>query len=128
MSLIEKFVGRWERDHAELELDDIQATVLRERPEPYYGTHVILHFDDRGAGREFLRRITPHVRSAAEWWQGEVPWIGIGLSHAGLQRLGGAPEFAGQLPGQFPRRHGRACRAAGRRGAQCPRPVGARLP
>ena len=39
-----------------VDLDDIQATVLRYRPEPYYGTHVMLHVDDARAGREFLRR------------------------------------------------------------------------
>ena len=32
-----------QRGTATLELDDIQATVLRDRPEPYYGTHVLLH-------------------------------------------------------------------------------------
>ena len=26
-----------------LDLDDIQALVLRDRPEPYYGTHGLLH-------------------------------------------------------------------------------------
>jgi hypothetical protein len=32
-----------QRGTATLELDDIQATVLRDRPEPYHGTHVLLH-------------------------------------------------------------------------------------
>ena len=35
-----------------LELDDIQATALRYRPEPYYGTHIMLHVDEAQAGRE----------------------------------------------------------------------------
>lgn len=56
-----------------LELDDIQATVLRYRPEPYYGTHVLLRVDDAQAGRDLLRGLIPHVDSAAEWWKAGRP-------------------------------------------------------
>ncbi len=49
-----------------MELDDIQATVLRYRPEPYYSTHATLHVDDAQAGREFVRRLSPDVESAAD--------------------------------------------------------------
>ena len=51
-----------------LDLHEIQATVLRPRPAPYFGTHVLLRVDDAQAGRAFLRRLTPHVDSAAGWW------------------------------------------------------------
>ena len=61
--------GRLRRGAVTVELDDIQAAVLRYRPEPYYGTHILGHFDDAHAGRELLRRLAPHIRSAAEWWQ-----------------------------------------------------------
>ena len=37
-----------------LDLHEIQATVLRQRPAPYFGTHVLLRIDDAQAGREFL--------------------------------------------------------------------------
>ena len=53
-----------------LELNEIQATVLRHRPAPYFGTHVLLRIDDARAGRELLRRLLPHVDSAANWWSG----------------------------------------------------------
>ena len=33
----------------------------------------MLHVDDARAGREFLRRLTPHVDSAADWWQADEP-------------------------------------------------------
>ena len=49
-----------------LDLHEIQATVLRPRPAPYFGTHVLLRIDDAQAGRELLRRLTPHVDSADE--------------------------------------------------------------
>ena len=32
-----------QRGTATLELDEIKATVLRNRPEPYYGMYVLLH-------------------------------------------------------------------------------------
>jgi deferrochelatase/peroxidase EfeB len=65
MTLIDRLGADLPRAPVTVELDDIQATVLRYRPEPYYGTHVMLHLEDAQAGREFLRRLTPHVDSAA---------------------------------------------------------------
>ena len=56
MSLIDRLGGDLPRGPVTVELDDIQATVLRYRPEPYYGTHVMLHVDDARAGRELLRQ------------------------------------------------------------------------
>ena len=58
-----------------LELHEIQATVLRPRPAPYFGTHVLLRVDDAQAGREFLRRLTPHIASAANWWNAANTWL-----------------------------------------------------
>ena len=53
------------RQHAPtLDLHEIQATILRPRPAPYFGTHVLLRVDDAQAGRAFLRRLTPHIDSA----------------------------------------------------------------
>src|SRR4029079_8810264 len=80
--------GDLPRSPVTVELDDIQATVLRYRPEPYYGTHVILHVDDVQAGREFVRRLTPVVDSAAQWWQASEAWTSIAISYTGLVALG----------------------------------------
>ena len=44
MRLVDR-LGELPRSPVTIELDDIQATVLRYRPEPYYGTHVMLHVD-----------------------------------------------------------------------------------
>ena len=65
MTLIDRLGAGLPRAPVTVELDDIQATVLRYRPEPYYGTHGMLHVDDAQAGRDFVRRLTPHVDSAA---------------------------------------------------------------
>jgi len=109
MTLIDRVDGNLPRGRVTVELDDIQATVLRYRPEPYYGTHVMLHVDDARAGREFLRRLTPHVASAADWWQAGEPWIAVAITYSGLVALG-VPEGSLQsFPEAF--RVGMAARA-----------------
>src|ERR1041385_4984050 len=66
-----------------LDLHEIQATVLRPRPAPYFGTHVLLRINDAQSGRELFRRLTPHVDSAAGWWSAKTPWLSVGISYAG---------------------------------------------
>ena len=83
--------------------------MLRYRPEPYYGTHVMLHVDDARAGREFLRRLTPHVDSAADWWQAGEPWIAVAITYSGLVALGVPEDSLQSFPEAF--RVGMAARA-----------------
>jgi Dyp-type peroxidase family len=92
-----------------IELNDIQATVLRHRPEPYFGTHVFLHIADAHAGRELLRRLAPHVGSAANWWSAADPWIAVAISYAGLVALGVPNDSLRSFPEAF--RMGMAARA-----------------
>lgn len=92
-----------------LELNEIQATVLRPRPAPYFGTHALLHIDDAQAGRAFLRRLTPHVDSAAAWWTAQTPWLAIGISYTGLRALGLPEDSLQSFPEAF--REGMAARA-----------------
>ena len=109
MTLIDRLGGNLPRGPVTVELDDIQATVLRYRPEPYYGTHVMLHVEDARAGRELLRRLTPHVDSAADWWQAGEPWIAVAISYAGLVALGVPEDSLQSFPEAF--RVGMAARA-----------------
>jgi len=92
-----------------LDLNEIQATVLRHRPAPYFGTHVLLGIDDAGAGREVLRRLIPHVDSAANWWSAADPWLSVGISYAGLEALGVPRPSLESFPEAF--RVGMAARA-----------------
>src|ERR1043165_3495929 len=92
-----------------LDLHEIQATVLRQRPAPYFGTHVSLRIDDARAGRELLRRLTPHVDSAADWWKAANAWLAVGISYAGLEALGLPQESLQSFPEAF--RVGMAARA-----------------
>jgi Dyp-type peroxidase family len=131
MTLIDRLGGNVPRGLVVLELDDIQATVLRYRPEPYFGTHVMLHVDDARVGRAFLARLAPHVASAAEWWQTDESWIGVAITYAGLMALRLPDESLRSFPEAF--RVGMAGRAAqlrddGENGpAQWERPFGAGL-
>jgi Dyp-type peroxidase family len=109
MTLIDRVSGNLPRARVTVELDDIQATVLRYRPEPYYGTHVMLHVDDARAGRDLLRRLTPHVDSAAEWWQAGEPWIAVAITYSGLVALDVPEDSLQSFPEAF--RVGMAARA-----------------
>jgi Dyp-type peroxidase family len=92
-----------------IDLHETQATVLRQRPAPYFGTHVLLRVEDAQAGRAFLRRLTPHIDSAADWWTANNPWLAVGISFAGLEALGLPQESLQSFPEAF--RAGMAARA-----------------
>jgi deferrochelatase/peroxidase EfeB len=92
-----------------LDLQEIQATVLRPRPAPYFGTHVLLRVDDAESGRKLLRRLTPHVDSAASWWKATNAWLSIAISYAGLEALGVPQSSLQSFPDTF--RVGMAARA-----------------
>jgi Dyp-type peroxidase family len=110
MSLIGRVGGDLRRGRVTLELEDIQATVLRYRPEPYYGTHIMLHVDDERAGREFLRDLTPHIDSAANWWEVNEPWMAVAITYSGLEALDAPNTSLQSFPEAF--RVGMAARSA----------------
>jgi Dyp-type peroxidase family len=109
MPLIDRLGGDVPRGPVTVDLDDIQATVLRYRPEPYYGTHAMFGVEDAQAGREFVRRLTPYVDSAAEWWQAGEAWTSIAISYTGLVALGVPQDSLQSFPEAF--RVGMAARA-----------------
>ncbi len=109
MTLFDRVGGQLPRARVALELDDVQATVLRYRPEPYYGTHVMLHMEDARAGREFLRSLTPQIDSAADWWMASEPWISVAITYSGLVALGLPGDSLQSFPEAF--RMGMAARA-----------------
>ena len=92
-----------------LDLHEIQATVLRQRPAPYFGTHVLLRVDDAQAGRAFLRRLTPYVDSATGWRIAANAWLAVGITYAGLEALGVPRDSLQSFPESF--RDGMAARA-----------------
>ena len=94
-----------------LELDEIQGGVLQPRPSPYVGTYLLLRIDDRGAGRELLRRLHPVVdagRPSPEPAHGA--WVTVALTYQGLKALGVPQESLDSFVPEF--RQGMAARAA----------------
>ena len=108
-SVQESINGNLSTQAPTLDLHEIQATVLRPRPAPYFGSHVLLRIDNAQAGRAFLRRLTPYVDSAADWWKAANAWLAVGISYAGLEALGVPQESLQSFPEAF--REGMAARA-----------------
>src|SRR4029079_17189440 len=109
MSSVKESVQNNPSNAPTLDLTEIQATILRPRPVPYFGTHVLLRVNDAQGGRAFLRRLTPHVDSAAAWWTAVTPWLSVAISYAGLKALGVPQDSLQSFPIAF--REGMAARA-----------------
>src|SRR5262245_53404734 len=101
--------GTQAMDAPVLELNEIQATVLRQRPAPYFGTYVLLRIDDAREGSELLRRLAPHVDSAAGRLKAANTWLSVGITYAGLEALDVPKESLQSFPEAF--RVGMAARA-----------------
>ena len=94
-----------------LELADIQGGVLHERPSPYVGTYLLLRVDDRGAGRELVRRLIPVVDSGRSLPdRAENAWITVAFTYQGLKALGVPQDSLESFAPEF--RQGMAARAA----------------
>lgn len=109
MGLFDDLTARFRRERVTLDLDDIQALVLRSRPEPYVGLHAVLRFDQAEGGRDLLRRLAAHIPSAAGWTDDRAAWIGAALSYQGLQALGVPEASLKSFP--LPFQQGMAARA-----------------
>ncbi len=110
MTVIERLKTLFNPEPVTLQLDDIQALILRSRPEPYVGLHAMLHIDDAAGGRALLGRMSAHIPSAAGWTEDRDAWIGVALSHAGLVALGLPDASLKSFP--LPFQQGMAARAA----------------
>src|ERR1700741_2577737 len=108
-SVTESVAGTVSTSAPTLDLHEIQATVLRPRPAPYFGAHVLLRIDEARAGREFIRRLAPHIANATNWWNAATAWLEIGISYAGLEALGLPRASLDSFPEAF--RVGMAARA-----------------
>jgi Dyp-type peroxidase family len=72
----------------ELDLDDIQAGVLRPRPTPYAATYVLFRIDDPMAGRDLIKRLTNVVSSVADPAAAGGASVSVAISYAGMKALG----------------------------------------
>ena len=97
-----------------LELDDIQAGALRERPSPYVGRYLLLRLHDDVQGRVLVRRLHDLLvaeKLAEQHPQGAEPlaWVTVAFTYAGLRALGVPPASLDSFPDEF--RAGMAARA-----------------
>ncbi len=92
-----------------LELDDIQAGALHERPSPYVGTYLLLRIDDRAAGRALVRRLLPVVDSGENPAPTHGAWVTVAFTYHGLEALGVPQESLDSFAPEF--RQGMAARA-----------------
>ena len=73
---------------AELELPDIQGLVLRGFGDHSVAAHLFLQVTSGAPARRWLRTVAPEVTSAAEVGDRPARALHLGISHAGLTRLG----------------------------------------
>jgi Dyp-type peroxidase family len=74
--------------HPELELDDIQAGALFERPSPYVGRYLMLRIADRSDGRELVRRLHRVATASRTAGSAGDTSITVAFSYPGLEALG----------------------------------------
>lgn len=94
---------------AHLELHDIQAGALYERPSPYVGTYLLLRIDDRADGRELVRRLHRIVNPAANGDTADASSLTVAFTYPGLKALGVPPASLNTFSPEF--RQGMAARA-----------------
>src|ERR671916_1820081 len=94
-----------------LDLDDVQAGALHERPSPYVGTYVLLRVNDPQDGRDLVSRLIP-LLSPARSVLDRTPsaWMTVAFTYQGLKALGVPQESLDSFPPEF--RQGMAARAA----------------
>jgi Dyp-type peroxidase family len=85
-----------------LDLAEIQGTVLRNRPMPYFGAYLLFRIDDAVAAREGIRRLLPHVTSARDWdTPADQAWINVVFTAEGLRRIGVPTDIVNGFPIPF---------------------------
>ena len=94
---------------AALELDDIQAGALYERPSPYVGTYLLLRIDDRADGRELVRRLHRVANPAGGADTPDETSITVAFTYHGLEALGVPQASLDSFAPEF--RQGMAARA-----------------
>lgn len=92
-----------------LELDDIQAGALHERPSPYVGTYLLLRIRDRADGRELVRRLRRIVAPATSPAGPDETSATVAFTYRGLEALGVPRSSLASFAPEF--REGMAARA-----------------
>ena len=86
---------------ATMELEDIQAIILHDRPAPYYGTLVALKVNDSNAGRELLKAVLPNVKGSKNFQKDMDANLTIVMTYEGLKALGLPQSSLDSFPENF---------------------------
>ncbi len=89
-----------------LELDDIQAGALHERPSPYVGTYLLLSIRDRADGRALVRRLHRIVDPATAGRSDDDTSLTVAFTYHGLEALGVPQDSLDRLRPGVPGGHG----------------------
>lgn len=92
-----------------IELDDIQAGALFERPSPYVGTYLLLSIRDRDDGRELVRRLHRIANRASVDREADETSLTVAFTYHGLKALGVPQASLDSFAPEF--REGMAARA-----------------
>jgi len=92
-----------------LDLDEIQAGALFERPSPYVGTYLLLSIRDRHDGRELVRRLHRIVAAAGRAGEAAETSLTVAFTYHGLEALGVPQASLDSFAPEF--REGMAARA-----------------
>ena len=107
---MEDTAGMPEATDPHLELDDIQAGALFERPSPYVGTYLMLRIADRADGRELVRRLHRIATTSRASAGQDDTSVTVGFTYHGLEALGVPQASLDSFAPEF--REGMAARAA----------------
>jgi len=93
-----------------LDLNDIQGTLLRGRPDAYHGVYLLFRIDDSEAVKRSLRSVLPKVTTAAAWESPRPFTLNIAFTYSGFEALGLPPDSLASFADEF--RDGMAARSA----------------
>lgn len=92
-----------------MQLEEIQAIVLRDRPTPYYGTVVAIKVHDASVGRTLLKNVIPFVSNSRDWKKQMSANLTVVMTYQGLKALGLPQTSLDSFPESF--QQGMAARA-----------------
>ncbi|MGN5955702.1 Dyp-type peroxidase [Sphingobacterium lactis] len=84
-----------------IELDEIQALVLRSRPIPYFGTVALLQIKDADEAKKTLKDLIPLINSAKDWHKNDGASVFLTFTYNGLEQIGVPQDSLDSFPDSF---------------------------
>ncbi|CAN6961206.1 Peroxidase [Psychrobacter okhotskensis] len=85
----------------DMQLEDIQSLILRERPSPYFGTVIAVKVNNAAVGRQMLAQVLPDVTGSKEWHKDMQATLSIVMTYEGLEALGVPQSSLESFPDSF---------------------------